>query len=103
MELKFEDVDNLCTGAAFLGAGGGGDPYIGGLMVKQELAAGRKIEIIDPDELDDGKLIIPTAMMGAPTVLRRSHQVKNLFEPCGLLKRNLGGRLTQQCRLRSVV
>ncbi|MDB3928390.1 DUF917 domain-containing protein [Paracoccaceae bacterium] len=69
MELKIEDVDNLCTGAAFLGAGGGGDPYIGGLMVKQELIAGRKIEIIDPDGLDDSKLIIPTAMMGAPTVL----------------------------------
>lgn len=69
MELKIEDIDDLCTGAAFLGAGGGGDPYIGGLMVKQELAAGRKIEIIDPDTLDDSKLIIPTAMMGAPTVL----------------------------------
>ena len=40
MELKLEDVDDLCTGAAFLGAGGGGDPYIGGLMVKQELSAG---------------------------------------------------------------
>ncbi len=69
MELKIEDVDDLCTGAAFLGAGGGGDPYIGGLMIKQELAANRKIEVIDPDELEDNKLIIPTAMMGAPTVL----------------------------------
>ena len=69
MELKCKDVDDLCIGAAFLGAGGGGDPYIGGLMVKQELAAGRRIEIIDPDGLDDSKLIIPTAMMGAPTVL----------------------------------
>ncbi|MEQ9037266.1 MAG: DUF917 domain-containing protein [Silicimonas sp.] len=69
MELKLEDVDDLCTGAAFLGAGGGGDPYIGGLMVKEELRAGRRIEIIDPDDLPDGGLVIPTAMMGAPTVL----------------------------------
>lgn len=69
MKLKIEDVDDLCTGAAFLGAGGGGDPYIGGLMIKQELAAGRTIEIVNPDELDDEELIIPTAMMGAPTVL----------------------------------
>ena len=37
MELQLKDVDDLCTGAAFLGAGGGGDPYIGGLMIKQEL------------------------------------------------------------------
>jgi DUF917 family protein len=69
MYLKIEDVDDLCTGAAFLGAGGGGDPYIGGLMVKRMLAEGAHIQIIDPDGLDDGGLIIPTAMMGAPTVL----------------------------------
>ena len=69
MKLKIDDVDDLCTGAAFLGAGGGGDPYIGGLMVKQVLQAGYEVEIVDPDSLSDGGLIIPTAMMGAPTVL----------------------------------
>ena len=69
MELKIEDVDDLCTGAAFLGAGGGGDPYIGGLMVKEELRSGRRIQIVGPDTLDDTQLVIPTAMMGAPTVL----------------------------------
>lgn len=69
MELQIQDVDDLCTGAAFLGAGGGGDPYIGGLMVKEQLKAGRKIEIINPDDLDDDMLVMPTAMMGAPTVL----------------------------------
>lgn len=69
MDLKIEDVDDLCAGAAFLGAGGGGDPYIGALMVKGELHAGRRIEIVDPDALEAGALVIPTAMMGAPTVL----------------------------------
>jgi DUF917 family protein len=69
MRLELDDVDDLCTGAAFLGAGGGGDPYIGGLMVKEQLRAGRTIEILDPDALDDEMLVIPTAMMGAPTVL----------------------------------
>jgi len=69
MDLQLEDVDDLCTGAAFLGAGGGGDPYIGGVMVKRALAQGRRITIVDPDTLDDGSLVIPTAMMGAPTVL----------------------------------
>lgn len=69
MLLELDDVDDLCTGAAFLGAGGGGDPYIGGLMVKRELRAGRRIEIVDPDSLPDDALVMPTAMMGAPTVL----------------------------------
>ncbi len=69
MNLELQDVDDLCTGAAFLGAGGGGDPHIGGLMVKQQLRAGRRIEIVDPDTLADDALVMPTAMMGAPTVL----------------------------------
>ena len=69
MDLAIEDVDDLCVGAALLGAGGGGDPYIGGLIVKRELAAGRRIRIVDPDDLADDRLVIPTAMMGAPTVL----------------------------------
>ena len=69
MDLLEKDVDDLCQGAAFLGAGGGGDPYIGGLIVKQQLQAGRRIQILDPDELDDDAFVIPTAMMGAPTVL----------------------------------
>ena len=69
MKLRIEDIDDLCVGAAFLGAGGGGDPYIGGLMVKQALQAGLTIDIVDPDTLDDDTLVIPTAMMGAPTVL----------------------------------
>lgn len=69
MDLAIEDVDDLCVGAALLGAGGGGDPYIGGLIVKRELAAGGRIRIVDPDDLADDRLVIPTAMMGAPTVL----------------------------------
>lgn len=69
MELGIGDVDDLCVGASFLGAGGGGDPYIGGLMVKKVLRSGCRIEIVDPDGLSDQELVIPTAMMGAPTVL----------------------------------
>jgi DUF917 family protein len=67
--LGIEDVDDLAMGASFLGAGGGGDPHIGALMVKRELRAGRRIEILDPDALPDDALVMPTAMMGAPTVL----------------------------------
>lgn len=69
MKLTLAEVDDLCMGAAFLGAGGGGDPYIGGLMVKQALNDGRTIEIVSPEALADDALVIPTAMMGAPTVL----------------------------------
>ncbi|MEM0905850.1 MAG: DUF917 domain-containing protein [Pseudomonadota bacterium] len=60
---------DLCRGAAFLGTGGGGDPYIGRLMVEQAMDEGCHVDIMSLDELPDDCLVIPTAMMGAPTVL----------------------------------
>jgi DUF917 family protein len=69
MKLTTMQLRDLAIGAAFLGTGGGGDPYIGRLMVQTCLDAGLEIEIIDPAELADGATVIPTAMMGATTVL----------------------------------
>ena len=69
MKITLDDVEDLVRGAAFLGTGGGGDPYVGRLMVNQALEEGGTVEIIDLDDVPDDALIIPTAMMGAPTVL----------------------------------
>ncbi len=63
------ELEDLCRGAAFLGTGGGGDPYVGRLMVQQALLSGATVEIIDLNDVPDEALIIPTAMMGTPTVL----------------------------------
>jgi hypothetical protein len=69
MQLTRQDVADIARGAAFLGSGGGGDPYYGRLMVDRAMADGCPITLIDPDDLPDEALIIPTAMMGAPTIL----------------------------------
>jgi len=64
------DLADLARGAALLGTGGGGDPYIGRLLVDQALReTGRTITVLDPDEIDDDAFVIPTAQMGAPTVM----------------------------------
>jgi uncharacterized protein len=68
-QLTAAGLRDLARGAAVLGTGGGGDPYIGRLMVEQELRRGGRVEIIAMDELADGALVIPVAMMGAPTVM----------------------------------
>ncbi len=67
--LSKQDVIDLATGATVLGTGGGGDPYIGMLMALQSLERGRKIVIIDPDDIEDDALVIPVAGMGTPTVM----------------------------------
>jgi len=67
--LSEENVENLALGAAVLGTGGGGDPYIGMLMARQAIRQYGPVELYRLDELEDEDLIVPTAMMGAPTVM----------------------------------
>ncbi|MFC5996292.1 DUF917 domain-containing protein [Pseudonocardia hispaniensis] len=67
-QLTVDDLPDLVRGAALLGTGGGGDPQIGRVLVAHALGD-RSITILDPDDLDDDALVIPTAMMGAPSVL----------------------------------
>jgi DUF917 family protein len=68
--LTIADLPDLARGAAFLGTGGGGNPYVGRLMVESAMRdAGRDLELLDLDEVPDDALIIPTAMMGAPTCI----------------------------------
>jgi uncharacterized protein len=67
--LQEEDLDFIAIGAAILGAGGGGDPYVGKLMAKQAIKKHGKVRIISADEVPDDRLIIPSAMMGAPAVM----------------------------------
>ena len=68
-DLSRQDLHDLARGAAFLGTGGGGDPWAGRLMVEAAMDAGKTVTLIDLDEVPDDALVIPTAMMGAPTVL----------------------------------
>jgi DUF917 family protein len=67
-KLTAADLPDLARGATLLGTGGGGDPYIGKMLVERVLGDG-EITVLDPDELADDLFVIPTAQMGAPTVM----------------------------------
>ncbi|MCC6017255.1 MAG: DUF917 domain-containing protein [Desulfurococcaceae archaeon] len=69
MILTTQDVKDMAVGAAILGSGGGGDPYIGMLMAIQAIERGKKVELVEPDVVDDNDFVVPVAMMGTPTVL----------------------------------
>ncbi len=68
-QITRADMVDAALGGAFLGTGGGGDPYIGRLMAEQAIDASGPVPVIDVDSLDDDALIVPVAMMGAPTVM----------------------------------
>ncbi len=67
-QLTAADLPDLARGATLLGTGGGGDPYIGSKLVEQVLGTG-SITVLDPTDLADDAFVIPTAQMGAPTVM----------------------------------
>jgi uncharacterized protein len=68
-QITSDQLDDIALGAAVLGTGGGGDPYIGKLMAKAAIDRNGPVTMLDPSELADDDLVIPSAMMGAPTVM----------------------------------
>jgi uncharacterized protein len=64
-----QEIEDIAVGAALLGTGGGGDPYIGKLMALQAIEEYGEITLLDVDEVPDDALVVPSAMMGAPTVM----------------------------------
>lgn len=67
--FDIDDLDDLALGAAVLGTGGGGDPYIGRLMAADAIRRHGPVAIAHPDELPDDALVLSAGMMGAPTVM----------------------------------
>jgi DUF917 family protein len=67
--ITLDNLDDFATGATVLGTGGGGDPYIGTLMARQAIAEHGPVELLNPRDVHDDKLVVPSAMLGAPTVM----------------------------------
>ena len=60
----------IAKGSTVLGAGGGGDPYVGRLMVQQILGDSGAVDVVQIEDLDHNALVLPIAMMGAPQVMQ---------------------------------
>jgi DUF917 family protein len=83
-KISAEALEDIARGAAVLGTGGGGDPYIGKLMAQGTLRRCGEVDLLDPLELADDDIVIPSAMMGAPTVMvekiPRGQEIVNAFQ-----------------------
>ena len=66
--LTEDSIDKIAIGAAVLGTGGGGDPYVGKLVAKQAIKKYGPVKMISVDELEDDALVVPVSGMGAPTI-----------------------------------
>jgi uncharacterized protein len=83
-QLTEDHLADLARGAAVLGTGGGGDPYVGRLLVREAIREHGPVTVLDPAELDDEALVVPTAQMGAPTVV--FEKLPNGAEPVTALR-----------------
>lgn len=68
-KLGIREIEDIALGASLLGAGGGGDPYVGKLVAIGAVRECGPVTLLDPEEVPDDALVVPIAMMGAPTVL----------------------------------
>jgi len=86
-QIDEHDLIDIALGAAILGTGGGGDPYVGRLLAQGAIRACGPVSVVDPDEVPDDALVVPAAMMGAPTImvekLPEGEEVIRAFEALG--------------------
>ncbi len=66
--LDPDSLRALARGCAVLGAGGGGDPYLGLLQALQATEDFGPVPLVDLDELPGDSLVMPCGGIGAPTV-----------------------------------
>ncbi|HGG05263.1 MAG TPA: DUF917 domain-containing protein [Aliiroseovarius sp.] len=93
-EILDEDLDAIEIGAAILGTGGGGNPYIGKLRCREELKKGRKIKVVPLDELPDEALVVSLGGIGAPVVgIEKIEQGEECLNAMRALEDNLGVRI----------
>ncbi|MHA5103014.1 DUF917 domain-containing protein [Oenococcus oeni] len=66
--LDVNDIKRIAVGATMLGAGGGGNPYVGSLMAIGAVRENGKVRLYDINDVADDWLTVPSSMMGAPAV-----------------------------------
>ena len=62
-KIGLSEIEDIALGASLLGAGGGGDPYIGKLVAMGAVRERGPVTLLDPEEIPDDALVVPIAMM----------------------------------------
>lgn len=94
-KLDIKDIEDIALGAALLGAGGGGDPYVGKLVAMGAIKENGPVTLLDPEEVDDDAVIVAIAMMGAPTVLAEKAVGRSEYDTlCQTMNQYLGKKIS---------
>lgn len=80
-ELEFAELEALAIGAGVLGTGGGNHPHLEQMCAEAEYLNGKRVTILDPQELADDARVAVVCIMGAPLVTK-----ERLPEPIAICK-----------------
>lgn len=95
LEITTDDLADVARGAAVLGTGGGGDPYIGKLLAREAIKRSGPVRLVKPADIPDDAVVLPSAFMGAPTVmLEKLPSTSELTAAVRSLERLLGKKAT---------
>lgn len=67
-EININDVKQIAIGAALLGSGGGGNPFIGELMAISAIKEHGPVTLLEPSEFPEDELFVSASNIGAPAV-----------------------------------
>lgn len=83
-KIGIEEVKQIAIGAALLGSGGGGNPYIGKMMAISAIKEHGLVTLLSPTEVPADSFFVSASMIGAPAVAMEKfpngHEFERAFE-----------------------
>lgn len=92
--LDKHHVEDIATGSAVLGTGGGGDPYLGKLAAQMAIDQYGPLKLVEIDELNDDDLVVFPFGIGSPVpFLERITLQKELRHAYEAMQRWMGRKV----------
>lgn len=93
--LDEDSIADLTIGSTILGAGGGGDPYVGSLLARELIRSHGPVAMVDLEDVPDDARVVFIAGMGAPGVLiEKLPRASEVSAALDALERYLGEKFT---------
>ena len=102
-KIGIPEIEDIATGAALLGAGGGGDPYVGKLVAIGAVQECGPVTLLDPAEVPDDALAamaklqaltgvpVPTPLAELQTLPVLHHDCIEVSEMADYVRRKMEG------------
>ena len=93
-QVTLHDIESIAIGAGILGTGGGGDPYLESLHLRNTIRERGPQQVLDPQALADDASVVVVGYIGAPTAsIEKLPEGTELLRAVRLLERHLGRRM----------